>query len=123
MDEALKTLREYIDERISYVTDDPEWQSKKESERLWEKFVEFIAIYLRTWEMRRRWISVKDKLPSPMLRVLVWAGNVAPHEMIAYLKDGEWQRSYIPSSVHEIYIEYWMPLPGMPEGWGECDDG
>jgi len=122
MDKALATLKEYIDERVAYVTDDPEWQSKKESEQLWEEFVEFIAAYLRAWEMRMRWISVKERLPQPMVRVLVWVGNVVPHEMISYLKDGKWQTSYCPSLVREIYVDYWMPLPGPPEGWGKCDD-
>lgn len=66
------------------------------------------------------WISIKERLPQPMTRVLVWVGNVAPHEMIAYLQNGEWQRTYCPSLIREIYVNYWMPLPEEPEGWGEC---
>lgn len=56
MDEALEILREYIDERIAYVTDDPEWRSKKESERLWKEFVEAFLEALKggTNEMDQR---------------------------------------------------------------------
>lgn len=122
MDKALQILREYIDERISFVTDDPEWRNKKESERLWDKFIEFIAAYLRAWEMRMRWISVKDRLPEPMTRVLVWTDNRMPHEGISYLKDGEWQTTYYSSLIQTINVSYWMPLPGPPEGWGECGE-
>lgn len=122
MNETLEILKEYIDERISYITDDPEWQNKRESERIWEEFIEFIAAYLRAWEMRMRWISVKDRLPPPMTRVLVWVGNVVPHEMISYVQDGEWRTSYCPPLISEIHVAFWMPLPGgPPEGWGECD--
>lgn len=121
MDKALEVLKDYIDERILFVTDHPEWRNRTEPKRLWEEFIEFVAAYLRAWEMRRRWISVEDRLPPPMTRVLVWVGNVAPHEMISYLKDGKWRLSYIPSLVRVIHIEYWTPLPGTPEGWGECD--
>jgi hypothetical protein len=49
MNEALEILKEYIDERIAYVTDDPEWQSKRESERRWKEFVE---AFLEAWETR-----------------------------------------------------------------------
>lgn len=121
MNEALEILKEYIDERIAYVTDDPEWRSKKESEQLWDEFIEFIAAYLRAWQMRMGWINVTDELPPPMVRVLVWVGNVIPHEMISYLKDGEWQSTYIPSLIDEIHVTYWMRLPGVPEDWGKCD--
>lgn len=40
MDEALELLRGYIDERIDYITDDLEWQSKSASDQLWKEFIE-----------------------------------------------------------------------------------
>ena len=67
------------------------------------------------------WINVKEKLPPPLTRVLVWISHVVPHEEISYLQDDEWQQSYISSRMPEIRVDYWMPLPESPEGWGECD--
>jgi len=55
-----------------------------------------------------------------MTSVLVWVGNVAAHEMISYLKDGEWQTSYCPSYIYSIYVAYWMPLPEKPKEWEMC---
>jgi hypothetical protein len=163
MDKLLEGLKDYIDERILFVTESPEWRSVAESDRLWEKFVEFVAAYLRAYGPRRavltgndvallhtsldfltqnaapfddedrtrvkdlidklynQWISVEVRLPPSDVRVLVWVGNVVPHEMISFLKDGEWQTAYIPSPVRIIYVKYWMPLPEQPLGWEECE--
>ena len=58
-----------------------------------------------------RWISVKDKLPSYELLVLVYSEN---YEVgLAYLDgDGKWYGDFND-------VAYWMPLPKPPE---DCDN-
>jgi len=58
-----------------------------------------------------KWISVKDKLPEPLIAVLVWVDR--PYQRIAmgWLRENNlWSLSLSGEQV-----KYWMPLPDSPE--------
>ena len=63
--------------------------------------------------MNNKWISVKDRLPTPGMRVLVAVGAVFE----AYIDDkGEWQRYYFSPLKDVIGAPtHWMPLPEPPK--------
>ena len=66
------------------------------------------------------WISVKDRLPEPGLRVLATDGNFVGESYISTA--GNWYRYGTPWTVawkdwskDKTTVTHWMPLPDAPE--------
>ena len=66
------------------------------------------------------WISVKDRLPEPEIRVLVAYGSEAEIAWIDKIKsDQKWEVDYHScgccASFVSRLVTHWMPLPELPE--------
>ena len=70
------------------------------------------------------WISVKDRLPEELVRVLLLVevhyvnGGRGYYICIAYLDDGCWYErvcNYDEDFAIGDFEKYWMPLPEPPE--------
>lgn len=66
------------------------------------------------------WISVEDKLPKPMVLVAVLVPRRFRSLSLSWLREGgEWWGPFPEGES----VKYWMPLPDLPEGWGdECKE-
>jgi hypothetical protein len=75
-----------------------------------------------------QWIDIEDRLPEPYETVLVYLSDeeICGGPTVFGRWDGEqyWNgHTAIGSSWigGRTSVSRWMPLPGPPEGWGECD--
>jgi hypothetical protein len=57
------------------------------------------------------WISVKDRLPNEDTAVYLYACGYD----IAFLRNGQWLRTWDMSVVRPHSVSHWMPLPSKPE--------
>lgn len=64
------------------------------------------------------WISVKDRLPKPRKKVMVFAGNYV--FVVAFLDDREtlWRTAWNHDVIEARHVSHWMPLPEPPGGEG-----
>lgn len=74
-----------------------------------EKEVEYFAEH-RGYE----WINAKDRLPENTDAVLVLFQDDEPSVDVLHYVDGLWRRDKY-SSVGEIFVTHWMPLPEPPK--------
>ncbi len=59
------------------------------------------------------WISVEDRLPAQLYRVLIATHGKYVQEETAYLKNGTWK--WGQSDIDPVdKVTHWMPLPDPP---------
>ena len=66
----------------------------------------------------RRWISVEERLPDDLRRVMVMAPGLYGAQ-VAWLLKGKWHDGIgYPDDAIDCRVTHWMPLPPGPEGDG-----
>lgn len=63
---------------------------------------------------QNKWISVKDKLPTEGMNVIVY--NDFGHIIVAHYWRGIWEDTIPKPNLYYFKPLYWMPLPELPEG-------
>ncbi len=66
----------------------------------------------------RRWVSVGERLPDDLCRVMVMAPGLYGAQ-VAWLLKGKWHDGIgYPDDAIDCRVTHWMPLPPGPEGDG-----
>jgi hypothetical protein len=66
----------------------------------------------------RRWVSVGERLPDDLRRVMVMAPGLYGAQ-VAWLLNGKWHDGIgYPCDAIDCRVTHWMPLPPGPEGNG-----
>lgn len=64
-----------------------------------------------------KWISVKDRLPTVNVGVLVYTPRLKNIFEVFYTVNGKWEIvSYRGSEILNDEVTHWMPLPQPPKG-------
>ena len=77
-------------------------------------WAEALSVLLAECE-KRKWISVKDKLPEVHQEVLCFWDKNFPADVGIYCGDEIWQRANESMDEYDVNPIYWMPLPEIPQ--------
>jgi len=61
------------------------------------------------------WIDIKDKVPKPFQRVIVFPFDKNYHSVDTGLYDEYLEEFYTALDGQKIDVDYWMPLPNPPK--------
>jgi hypothetical protein len=78
--------------------------------------VEIAAAEIARLREERRWVSVGERLPDDLRRVMVMAPGLYGAQ-VAWLLKGKWHDGIgYPDDAIDCRVTHWQPLPPGPEG-------